>query len=119
MNRPLFFVGAAAIVAMATAASAHTHLTGSDPAANATVAAPRQLTLHFSEKLNPRFSGVTVTMAQMNNMAVATKVSVAQDGKTLIATPKQPLSAGAYTVSWRAVSADTHRMQGSYSFTVR
>lgn len=119
MNRFAVALVGLSILAAATQASAHAHLTGSDPAANATVAAPRQLTLHFSERLNPRFSGLTLTMSKMSNMAVAAKVAVAKDGKTLVATPNEALAAGAYKVSWHTVSADTHRMQGVYSFTVK
>lgn len=107
------------LLALATQASAHAHLTASDPAANATVAAPKQLSLHFSEKLNAKFSGLTLTMPQMGNMAVAAKVQVGKDGKTLLATPSEALSEGAYTVTWHAVTADTHRTQGSYNFTVQ
>lgn len=119
MHRALLAISTAAALGVATQALAHAHLTASDPAANATVAAPRQLTLHFSERLNPKFSGMTVTMSQMNNMAVPVKVAVGKDGETLVATPSQPLSAGAYKVTWHAVTADTHRTQGDYSFTVR
>lgn len=120
MNRVLAAgLAGLSILVLATQASAHAHLTASDPAANAAVAAPKQMTLHFSEKLNPRFSGVSLTMPQMNNMAVATKVAVGKDGKTLIATPGEALSAGAYTVSWHAVTADTHRTQGAFGFTVK
>jgi methionine-rich copper-binding protein CopC len=106
-------------LAVAGQASAHAHLTASNPAANATVATPRQLTLQFSEKLNPKFSGLSVTMPKMSNMVVAVKVEVGKDGLSLVATPSEALPAGAYKVSWHAVTADTHRTQGAYSFTVK
>ncbi|HKR88004.1 MAG TPA: copper homeostasis periplasmic binding protein CopC [Phenylobacterium sp.] len=110
---------ALALTGLATQASAHAHLLSSSPAANATVAAPGQLTLKFSEKLQPKFSGLAITMPQMNNIAAPTKVAVSKDGRSLVATPTTPLSAGVYKVSWHAVTADTHRVQGAYSFTVR
>jgi hypothetical protein len=119
MNRLLPTLAAAAALAAASQASAHAHLTASDPAKDATVAAPKQLTLKFSEKLQPKFSGLTVTMPQMNDMAAPVKVAVGKDGLTLVATPTQPLSAGVYKVSWHAVTADTHRTEGAYTFTVR
>jgi methionine-rich copper-binding protein CopC len=120
MNSKLMAAAAAlALLAAATQASAHAHLLSSTPAANATVPAPKQLTLQFSEKLQPRFSGVTVTMPQMNNMATPVKVAVSKDRKSLIAAPTEPLAAGVYKVTWHAVTADTHRVQGAYSFTVR
>jgi hypothetical protein len=45
--------------------------------------------------------------------------SVAADGKTLKATPKARLAPGSYRVDWHAVAADTHRIKGSFAFTVR
>jgi methionine-rich copper-binding protein CopC len=115
------FAAATAAIALLTAAQAQAHakLVSSTPAEGATVAAPKQLVLKFSEKLQPKFSGVALTMPAMNNRAMATKVSVAKDGVTMTATPTQPLTPGAYAVSWHAVTADTHRMQGTYNFTVR
>lgn len=106
-------------LALATQASAHAHLTASDPNPNAKVPAPKQLILQFSEKLNPKFSGLSVIMPQMHNMAVPAKVAVSEDRLSLVAKPSQPLGAGVYRVNWHAVSADTHRMQGAYTFTVR
>jgi methionine-rich copper-binding protein CopC len=100
----------------ATSADAHAKLVSSNPAANATVAAPKQVVLKFSEKLQPKFSGADVAMP---GMVTPAKVSVAKDGKTMIVQPKTPLMAGAYTVKWHAVTADTHRMEGTYNFTVR
>jgi len=119
MIRPLAALAGLSLLALATQASAHAHLTSSVPAADAVVAAPKQLILVFSEKLQPKFSGLTVTMPQINGMAAPMKVTVSKDRTNLIATPTQPLSAGVYKVEWRAVTADTHRMTGAYSFTVR
>jgi methionine-rich copper-binding protein CopC len=111
--------GGGSLAAAATEASAHAHLLASHPSANATVAAPKQLTLQFSEKLQPKFSGLTVTMPQMNNVATPVKVAVSKDRKSLIATPTESLNPGVYKVTWHAVTADTHRVQGAYTFTVR
>jgi methionine-rich copper-binding protein CopC len=119
MNRLLPTLAAAAALAVASQASAHAHLTTADPAENSTVAAPKALTLKFSEKLQPKFSGLTVTMPQMNDMAAPVKVAVGKDGASLVATPAKPLAAGTYKVSWHAVTADTHRTEGAYTFTVR
>ena len=119
MNRLLPTLAAAALLGVASQASAHAHLTAADPAQDSTVAAPKQLTLKFSEKLQAKFSGLALTMPQMNNMAAPTKIAVAKDGLTLVATPAQPLTAGVYKVTWHAVTADTHRTEGAYTFTVR
>jgi hypothetical protein len=104
---------------VAASAQAHAKLVSSDPAEGAAVAAPPQIVLKFSEKLQAPFSSATLTMPAMNNMAVPAKAAVAKDGQTLVVTPAKPLAAGAYAVNWRVVSADTHKMQGAVNFTVR
>jgi methionine-rich copper-binding protein CopC len=120
MNAKIVAVAAAlALAGVATQAFAHAKLLTSSPAASATVAAPTQLTLTFSERLQPSFSGLAVTRLAMNKMAAPMKVAFSRDGRSLIATPTRPLSAGVYKVSWHAVTADTHRVQGAYTFTVR
>jgi hypothetical protein len=45
--------------------------------------------------------------------------ALAGDGMGLILTPPAPLAPGVYRVNWRAVSIDTHRLDGSYAFRVR
>lgn len=108
---------AAVALAVSGQALAHARLTASDPAADAQVAAPKQLTLHFSETLQPRFCGLD--LIQANGATVVLKASVGKDRKTLTAVPAKPLTPGAYKVRWHAVTVDTHRMEGGYSFTVQ
>lgn len=113
---------AAAIILLAGAANAHPKLVSATPAANATVAKPAHIELHFSEKLVPAFSKANLTMAAMPGMAAMTMAStskVSADGQTLVITPKSPLPAGRYTVTWHVVSTDTHKVDGSYGFAVK
>ncbi|MFC3068510.1 copper homeostasis periplasmic binding protein CopC [Phenylobacterium soli] len=112
---------ATAAIALLTAAQAQAHakLVSAIPADGATVAAPKQIVLKFSEKLQPKFSTAHLMMPAMNNMAMPVKATVAKDGVTMIVTPKGALSTGAYTVHWQAVAADTHKMEGKVNFTVR
>lgn len=118
MNPKLIAASSAlALAAAATQASAHAHLMSSNPAANAAGPAPKQIVLQFSEKLQPKFSGLSVTT--QSNRPAPVKVAVSNDRKSLTATPARPFAAGIYKVSWHAVTADTHRVQGAYSFTVR
>ena len=119
MTRILAAVAGLSALALASQALAHAHLLSSDPAAKAAVAAPGKITLHFSETLNPRFSGVELTMPQMANMAEPAKVAVSEDKLSMVVTPNAPLPAGAYKVSWHAVTTDTHRTKGDFIFTVR
>ena len=41
------------------------------------------------------------------------------DKSTLIVKLPQPLAAGSYKVNWQAISADTHKVKGSFTFHVR
>lgn len=114
-------LASAALSACALAAgpaSAHARLVTSDPAANATVAAPKAIRLTFNEKLAPAFS--TFDLAMADGMKAPVKISVSQDRKTMTGVPKGRLMAGAYKVTWRAASADDgHRMDGAFTFTVK
>jgi methionine-rich copper-binding protein CopC len=123
-------VSVATLALSATAALAHPHLLSSVPAASATVAPTKTLVLHFSEALEPKFTGADVNSSmtmvedgkQMTHEMKVDGVSSAidsKDKKTLILTLKAPLKAGAYTVAWHAVSTDTHRLTGTYAFTVK
>ncbi|CAN5368409.1 hypothetical protein BH10PSE2_BH10PSE2_03920 [soil metagenome] len=114
----LSLLGAAgALSLMATQADAHARVVASTPAASATVASPSAITVTFSERVAPAFSGLSVVNAAGAAFAVSTTVS--EDGKTVSGRTARPLAAGAYTVNWHAASADGHRMTGAIAFTVR
>ena len=115
-NSTPFIAVAAAVAFAAGPAAAHARLASATPAPNSTVAATRTLSLTFSERTVPAFSGFDVVNAAGEKVAV--RVSVAEDGKTLTGTLARPLAAGAYRVDWRIASSDGHRMTGSYTFSV-
>jgi methionine-rich copper-binding protein CopC len=98
-------------------AASHARLVSATPAPDSTVAATRTLTLTFSERSVPAFSGFDVVNAAGEKIAIRT--SAAEDGRTLTGALARPLAAGAYRVDWRIASSDGHRMTGSYTFTVR
>jgi methionine-rich copper-binding protein CopC len=112
-------IAASAALLFAGAASAHAHLVKSTPAANATIAAPKTISLTFNEKLTPAFSKFELVMPGMNNMAVAVKTAVSKDGMTIVGTPKSALMPGAYKVTWHAATSDGHKMDGAVDFTVK
>jgi len=119
------FVLAAAALVAPLPAFAHPKLVSATPAPNATTAATARLQLVFSERLVAQFSGADVVMTEMPGMKMhgpmkmPVKASLAEDGKTLVLTLAKPLPKGSYRVDWRVVSADTHRVQGNYSFKVQ
>ncbi len=116
--QPTAFIAAVAVVALAAGpAAAHARLVSATPAPNSTVTATRSVSLTFSERTVPAFSGFDVVNAAGEKVAVRT--AVAEDGKTLTGTLARRLAAGGYRVNWRIASSDGHRMTGSYTFSVR
>ncbi|MHA6891937.1 copper homeostasis periplasmic binding protein CopC [Ralstonia pseudosolanacearum] len=116
----------AACAALAvSSAFAHPKLVSSTPADKSAGPAPAKIELHFSEALVPQFSGANLVMTAMPGMAdhgamkVTAKVSGADEGKTMVITPAQPLVPGAYRVDWRAVASDTHVVNGNVAFDVK
>ncbi|MGE8149856.1 copper homeostasis periplasmic binding protein CopC [Pseudomonas vancouverensis] len=111
---------AAALFGSLLAASsvfAHAHLKSETPAADSTVSAPADLRLVFSEGVEASFTKVTVTKDGAP-VAVKALTTEGSDKKTLVVTPAEPLTAGAYKVEWHAVSVDTHKSEGAYAFKV-
>jgi methionine-rich copper-binding protein CopC len=109
----------------ATAAYAHPKLVSSTPAAEARVVKPTKIEMVFTESLAPDFSTAELVMPVMAGMTNhkpmvlrGAKTAVSADGKTLTLTPPKALGGGSYTVNWRVVSIDTHRAEGSFTFTV-
>ncbi len=124
--RPILALAAAAGLVFAAPAMAHVKLLSSQPGASATVSKPVKIVLTFNEKILAQMSGMDVVMTGMPGMAnhapmkmSGFKTAVSKDGKTLTATFNRPLAAGSYQVNWRAVSADTHRIAGRLSFSVK
>jgi len=116
MIRILLTAGAACLIGHA--AFAHAHLWASSPAADSTVTlAPHEVTITFTDAVEPPFSTIEVTGANGQRVDQGEPHMIARDGKRLgvnVAT----LSPGLYTVVWHAVSVDTHKTEGTYQFTV-
>ena len=113
----LGFLMLAGLVLTAPHASAHTVLTGTDPAADTTIdAGPARVTATFNENLQPTFAAMTVIGPDGNLWSQGeTSVQGATAGVGL-----RPLGpSGRYTVNYRVTSDDGHVVSGSWSFTVR
>jgi methionine-rich copper-binding protein CopC len=100
-------------------AFAHAHLKSATPAEGGTVAAsPSELDLTFSEGVNLKFSGLKVIGP--DKAAVPTGDTTLTNGDTTLIVPiSGTLATGIYTVEWYALSADGHKTDGSYTFTVK
>jgi copper resistance protein C len=97
------------------AARAHAHLDHATPPAGATVAvAPDELSLSFTQGLEPAFSTVEVTGPNGERIDQG-KPQVSGNTMRIGIKAAGP---GNYHVQWRALSVDTHATQGSYTFHV-
>ncbi len=104
-------------LAHAPSALAHAHLRGAVPAEGATVAAAPEVILTFSEALEPKFSRIEVRDATGRRLDQGAPIVTPGNARQVrMALPLLP--AGRYSVLWVAVSVDTHRTEGSFSFTV-
>jgi methionine-rich copper-binding protein CopC len=96
-------------------ASAHAFLDHAEPRVGNTVAtAPREVTLWFTQKLEPAFSSIAVTNSAGQRV---------DTGKTRVSGNQMSVSlrsggAGTYRVNWRVLSVDTHTTDGSFTFRV-
>jgi methionine-rich copper-binding protein CopC len=103
---------------VATSAFAHARLESSTPPAGGTVASASAIRLVFSEGVERRFSGLTLTGA--GGAAALGAASVEPGHQNVLIVPiAKPLPPGVYIVKWHAVSVDTHHTQGTFEFTVK
>ena len=102
----------------ASAALAHAFLDRAEPGVGATVPiAPHELILVFTERIEPVFSTVEVDDAAGNRVDQGKIVLDAKDA-AIVHVPIKPVGAGTYKVNWHIVSVDTHRTEGSFTFSV-
>ena len=110
----------AALVLSGTAtAFAHAHLVRATPAVGATVSTPpSEVTLRFSEKLESAFSSVVVR-DQSGKQVDKGDATLDKGDRTLMRVLlQQPMTPGVYKVEWKAMSADTHKIDGNFTFKV-
>ena len=98
-----------------SAAQAHAFLDHAEPRVGNKVASPpHQVTLWFTQKLEPAFSSVTVTNAAGERI---------DSGKPRVSGNQMSVSlraggTGTYHVNWRVLSVDTHTTNGNFNFQV-
>jgi methionine-rich copper-binding protein CopC len=99
---------------LACAALAHTPLKTSVPAADASVAAPKNIELTFGGEVRLTSVSLTDSAGAAKHLdAVPTAIA-----STFSLNVHEPLAPGAYKVVWRAVGGDTHIISGEFGFTV-
>ena len=104
------------LLLLATAdATAHAFLDHAEPrVGNMVATTPREVTLWFTQKLEPAFSNVTVTNAAGQRVDTG-KPRVSGDQMSV---SLRPGGTGTYHVTWHVLSVDTHRTDGNFTFQV-
>jgi methionine-rich copper-binding protein CopC len=109
----------ALVVAVGTIpALAHSRPKTMTPPANSTVSAPAELSVFFTEPLEPKFS--SLQLLDSHGQVLSTSASVVEPSNhahMTLALPK--LAPGTYNVHWVSAALDGHRMDGTYSFAVK
>jgi copper resistance protein C len=107
-----------ALVTGISAARAHAFLERASPAVGSTVhAAPAEITLRFTERIEASFSTAQVT-GPSGERVDAGDATVDERDPTSLHVPLKTLTAGTYRVVWRVVSVDSHVTDGDFKFTV-
>jgi methionine-rich copper-binding protein CopC len=109
---PVFAAALALLIALP--AQAHSRLTASEPAAEATVEAPKSLNLTFSADL--RLVMLKLTADGIDDIVLPVD-RTAPAAKTF-SLPLPALKPATYTVRWTGSGEDGHIMKGKFVFTV-
>jgi methionine-rich copper-binding protein CopC len=103
----------------AAGAWAHAFLEHAKPPVGSSVAsAPAQVSLQFTQRLEPAFSRVQV-LDPAGKRVDRDDAKVAADDPTTLVVSLSALGPGRYVVKWRVLSVDTHVTEGDYAFTVQ
>ena len=107
----------AASIAAPSAASAHAFLRTATPKVGSTVAtAPKEVAIDFTTGVEPAFSSIVVTDSGGSRVDRGSPHLASGDNRLAVAL--KPLPPGRYLVTWHAIATDTHRTEGTFSFTV-
>ena len=94
-------------------AFAHTQLSKSVPADGDEITSPAEIVLEFSEEVH--VTAVSLTSGETEHATG----EIPEGPSTAFAIPLEgPLGPGEYSVTWRAVSSDSHIVSGDFGFVV-
>jgi copper transport protein len=99
-------------------AGAHAALLHTTPDASVTTnGPPPEVTLTYSESIEPRFSIISVTDVNGHQVTAGVPARAPGSPQTL-EVPLKKLPPGWYLVLWRVISADGHPVRGAFTFAV-
>jgi hypothetical protein len=106
------------VLCVTSTAYAHALLDHASPRVGSTVAAaPTELLLWFTQKLEPAFSTVEVRDASGARVDDG-QVQADSSDASMLHVPLKLLGSGSYEVRWRVLSVDTHTTEGRFRFNV-
>ena len=119
VRRVLFVLGTAAaiIIATATPVFAHAVLLQTTPTAGQILLKPpRDVTLRYNEPVEASLGAIR--LYDSSGRRIDTGATTKPSAQVVAVPIRTTLRAGAYVVTWRVISADSHPVQGSFTFQV-
>ena len=119
MTKIISAIAAVAALAITGQAAAHARLIVSSPKAGATVAAPKELRLQYSESIVPAASSVAVSGAGGAAVAAGPITLDAKDKRIVVVPVTGAVASGLNTVTWHMKTEDGHETDGKFVFVVK
>ncbi len=108
----------ALLAVFAAPASAHASLLSTDPSNGGVYdTPPKEITLRFSEGVEVSLGGIRVYTGDRSRL-VTGKPEHPNGQQSVVTTSLPKLDDGTYVVTWRVTSADSHPVEGAYTFQV-
>jgi copper transport protein len=97
---------------------AHAELISSSPANQAVLATkPSEILLTFSENVDPVGDAIRLVDSDGDPVPLG-PIDQSQGGNTMRAPVPAAVADGTYVVGWQAISADSHKVRGAYTFSI-
>lgn len=96
----------------------HFALSKSSPEADATVEAPSEVRLWFTQEPQDGSTSIRIVEAEDAGVHVGDVVQDSEDPTSFFVELHGELQAGTYTVSWRGMGQDGHVVRDSFHFSV-
>ena len=106
------------VAALATPAFAHARPKVANPAPDSTIGAPKEISIVFTEAVDPKFSSLQLLDAKHSPVATPPTVADPADHAHL-SLPVPNLAPGTYYVHWVTAAMDGHHLDGTYAFNVK
>ncbi len=108
----------ALVALLAAPASAHASLLSTDPSNGGVYdTPPKAITLRFSEGVEVSLGGIRAYTSDRQRV-VTGKPEHPNGQQSVVTTSLPKIGNGTYVVTWRVISADSHPIEGAYTFQV-